>query len=43
MIITDFITKLTEAKEKKLLDEIEGDPFYTSPHGYKFKDGSTLK
>ena len=37
MIITDFNRKLSEAKEKNVLGKINGDPFYTSPHGYKFK------
>ena len=42
MIITDFNRKLSEAKEKHLLGKIDGDPFYTSPHGYKFKMGVEL-
>ena len=37
MIITDFNRKLSEAKEKNVLGKINGDPFYTSPHGYKSK------
>ena len=35
MIITDFNRKLFKAKEGNMLGTIEGDPFYTSPHGYK--------
>ena len=37
MIITDFNRKLSEAKEKNVPGDIFGDPFYTSPHGYKLK------
>ena len=37
MIITDFNKKLSEAKEKNMISIIDGDPFYTSPHGYKLK------
>ena len=37
MIITDFNRKLSEAKETNTLGAIFGDPFYTSPHGYKLK------
>ena len=37
MIITDFNRKLSESKETNTLGEIFGDPFYTSPHGYKLK------
>ena len=37
MIITDFNRKLSEAKEKNMLGATEGDPFYTSPHGYKLR------
>ena len=37
MIITDFNRKLSEAKEKNVLRNISGYPFYTSPHGYKLK------
>ena len=37
MIITDFNRKLSEAKEKNVSYKIHGDPFYTSPHGYKLK------
>ena len=36
MIITDFNRKLSEAEtnEQRI---INGDPFYTSPHGYKLR------
>ena len=37
MIITDFNRKLSEAKEKNMLGNIFGDPFYTSPNGYKLR------
>ena len=37
MIITDFNRKFSEAKEENMLGRIEGDRFYTSPHGYKLK------
>ena len=37
MIITDFNRKLSEAKEKNMSDYIFGDPFYTSPNGYKLR------
>ena len=37
MIITDFNRKLSEAKEKNVLRNISGYPFYTSPHGYKLR------
>ena len=37
MIITDFNRKLSEAKEKNMLGNIFGDPFYTSPLGYKLR------
>ena len=37
MIITDFHRKLSEAKEQNTCGKIDGDPFYTTPHGYKLK------
>ena len=37
MIITDFNRKLFKAKEGNVFGRIDGDPFYTSPHGYKLK------
>ena len=37
MIITDFYRKLFEAKEQNTSFLIDGDPFYTTPHGYKLK------
>ena len=37
MVITDFYRKLFEAKEQNTSFLIDGDPFYTSPHGYKLK------
>lgn len=37
MIITDFNKKLSEAKENNQMGIIDGDPFYTSPHGYNLK------
>ena len=37
MIITDFNKKLSEAKRNNQVGEIDGEPFYTSPHGYKLK------
>ena len=37
MIITDFNKKFSEAKRNNQVGAIEGDPFYTSPHGYKMK------
>ena len=37
MIITDFNRKFSEAKEGNTSGTIFGGPFYTSPHGYKFK------
>ena len=37
MIIIDFNKKLSEAKEINMVSGIEGDPFYTSPHGYKLR------
>ena len=37
MIITDFDRKLSEAKEEDMPGTIYGDPFYTSPYGYKLK------
>ena len=37
MIITDFNRKLSESKETNKLGETFGDPFYTSPHGYKLR------
>ena len=37
MIITDFNRKLFKAKEGNMSGRIEGDPFYTSPHGYKLR------
>ena len=37
MIITDFNRKLSEGKEKNVPSYIFGDPFYTSPHGYKLR------
>ena len=37
MIIIDFNKKLSEAKEKNMLSRVDGDPFYTSPRGYKLK------
>ena len=37
MIITDFNKKFSEAKRNNQVGAIGGDPFYTSPHGYKMK------
>ena len=37
MIITDFNRQFSQAKEGNMLGRIEGDPFYTSPHGYKLR------
>ena len=37
MIITDFNKKLSQAKEKNMSSLIDGNPFYTSPNGYKLK------
>ena len=37
MIITDFNRTLSDAKEKNMLGNIFGDPFYTSPLGYKLR------
>ena len=37
MTITDFNRKLSEAKEKNVPGDFDGDPFYTSTHGYKLK------
>ena len=37
MIITDFNRKFSEAKKNLLAGKIDGDPFYTSPHGYKLR------